>query len=758
MKTLHFIPLPLFGESPRSLIRRLATMNGYSTISKFTGHFFGYGISAHGSSLIQGNRYESLMLSQVSPIFQERIHNCFYPLANQDKSSGAFLLGKLKVGRRLLRAHYFPVCSECCDSDHFQYITDLCLCKHCPLHLRKLIFKCPSCNRPLRLKHQGRLNCNCGADWQSPICTEDECLPEKRLLQILEQQDQKKLDALLSAISTFGIARNKIQRTSHTIFDAAASIVFDDIPRLEKLLRIIWSSLDLTQAEILAVKFKKYYPKLAHLIEVLPKKCMTACKESPSRPLRANGLRTLLGISTEVWTQFLAAHPANDKHSYDGQDVTQLSQAIEDFKAKTREQRGQLEFDIVSSCYSLSATSKLLGLSLVECKILSDQDILAPLTTIRTRPYYRKEDVLNFQTSFVATRKLASRFGKTYIEMIAALNRCEAVKPIINRSGYPFLIRTEDIPRISSSIGTIPKKTKSLKGQKKLHRCVTTVLKTCTLDQAAAILKTHRNTVIYYRDIGLIRCSEHNTRIFALDDVANFYKRFTTPRVLCKELNLPSNKLSGILETHNIRAISGKFVNGHSITVYDRSTFPTDLQAQLNPTSDTFGIYLSRNQVASLREAAQLLGIKYSEMRRLAKDEIRPARSPLYRSYLTVSHDEISSLRKLLASLTPLPHILQTYGLTHQSFSRRFISRGFVRLLKFNDQEYLTRSDANKLNTFTKHYCTFEEASKILGLSSAYISTLVKQRKIATHWVPDYGYKYPLLKKKDVQTMLNCRR
>ncbi|MFJ2526431.1 hypothetical protein ACIOWB_25245 [Pseudomonas capeferrum] len=572
------------------------------------------------------------------------------------------------------------------------------------------------------------------------------------MLQILEQQDQKKFDALISAISNFGIARNKIQRTSHTIFDAASSIVFDDIPRLESLFSTIWSQLDFTQAEILAIKTKKYYPNLAHLIDGRPRKCITTCKESPPRQLSANGLRTLLGVCTEVWTQYLSAHPEDDKHGYDGQDVARLSQAVEKFKAKNKESRGQLEANIISSCYSLNDASKMLGLSCVECKILSDQNILVPITTIRTRPYYRTEDVLSIQTSFVPMRTLALRFGKSCIEMIAALNRCHAIKPIVNRFGYPFLIRAEDIPKLSLSINTIPKKSQSLKHHKKLHRCNTTGLRTCTLDKAAAILKTHRNTVIYYRDLGLIRCAEHDTRIFALDDIANFYKRFTTPRLLCKELNIPCNKLSEILETKKIYAISGKLVNGHSITVYDRSSLPRDLLSQLNPTLDTFGICLARNHIASLREAAKSLNIKYSEMRCLAKNEIRPARSSLYRSYLTVSHDEINSLRKVLTSLIPLSRILQRYEFTHRSFSRRFIAHGFIHPLKFNGEEFLTRTDVKKLKTFRKQYCTLQEASKMLGYSSVHMRKLIKDKKITMHEV--HGHGYPLLNKEDVQAML----
>lgn len=758
MKTLHFIPLPLPGESPRSIIRRLAIMNGYSTVSKFTGNFFGYGASARGSSLIQGSRYECLMLSQVSPFFQDLIHKGFYALASHEKPGGSFLIGKLKVGRRLLRARFFPVCSECSSSEHFHYITDLCLCTHCPVHGRKLLSTCPNCNRALSIRHQGYRNCSCGADWKSPTCTEEECLPENRLLQILEQQDQIAFDALLSAISTFGIARNKIRQISHTIFDAASSIVFNDIPRLEKLLYSLWNSLDYTQSEILTIRFKRRYPKLAHLIETLPQKHMSTGKKTSPRALHPNALRTLLGVSTETWSQYLTNHPEDKTDSYNGQDVARLSHAIEEFKAEKSAYRGKLESDIILSCYSLSDTCKILHLSKVECKNLVNQKLLTPFTFIRTRPYYRKQDVLDFQASYVPTRQLAARLGKTYIEMITALNRCETVKPISNSSGFPFLIRADDIPTLSSWISTIPPKTKSLKGQKKLNRCSINDHEACTLDEAAAILKTHRNTVIYYRDIGIIRCAIHNNREFMLEEIRSFYTRFTTPRILAKELNLPCNKLSAILDAQNIRAVSGKFVNGHPITVYDRSTFPANLQALLNPTHDTFGLCLSQKKIVSLREAALVLGIKYSDMTRLAKDKIRSARSPLYRSYLTVTSHEISSIRKMLASLTPLSKILQTYNLTHQAFCRRFMTRGFVNTVKFNDQYFLTQSDADKIHLFNEQYCTLEEASIALGFSSGYVSILVKQKKIATYRVADYGYRYPLLKKHDIQTWLNSKK
>lgn len=754
MKTLNYIPLPMLDESPSSMIRRLATMNGYSSVSKLTAGFFGYGFKAHGQSLVQGNRYESLILSQVGQTLQYRIHNGFYPLANADEPGGSFLLGKLKIGRRLLRANFFPACSDCRKAEHFHYINDLCLCSYCPIHQRKLLDTCPSCKRILRLRHLGHQSCTCGATWESPTCSEDECLPEKRLLEILEQQDQKKFNSLFSAIHMFGIAGNKINRASHLIFDAASSVVFEDCARLAKLLPVIWDSIDSTLASVLELRLKKNHPKLAYLLDKLPTKSATKEETLPTKPIRGNALRMILGLGTPLWSQFRKAHPEYDKHSFDGTDIAQIVLALEKFRANNQMQQIQFEKNICSTCHSLKTATKILGLSVQELHLLSRQKILVPTTTIRTSPYYKKGDVTAFQNSYVSTRALASQFKISIFEMITALNRCETVNPIFSRTGHPFLIRSEDVAAVSVAIATIPQKTNSLKGKKKIRRCFMGNLKTCNLDEAAAILNTNRNTTIYYRDIGLIQCSFHDTRTFLLEDVECFYDRYATPRTLSKEFGISHNKLHCILEAHNVSAISGKLVNGHSITVYDRSHFPKNLKELLNPTNDTFGICSSQNKLFSIREAAKAAAIKYSDMKRIAQEEIRPARATLYRPYMKISHDEVIALRAKLVSLTPLTQILEAYNLTHRTFFRRFIAKGFVHPQKYNNREFLDQGDAQKINSFMSEYCTLSDASRILGLCCHHVGVLAKQKNINLYRVADYGFRYPLLKREDLQAVL----
>lgn len=755
MKTLNYIPLPFIGESPSSIIRRLAVMNGYSSISLLTSSFCGHGYTAHGSSLIQGNRYESMMLAQVGSTLHMRIHNGFYPLADPDKPDGSFLVGELKLRRSLLRARSYPRCSECHKADHFHFINDLCLCSYCPIHQLKLLDDCPRCKRRLRLRHLGHQSCSCGAAWESSACSEDDCLPEKRLLAIVDQQDQTKLDALLSAFHMFGISRNKVNRASHLIFDAATSVVFGDCERLQKLLPRVWDSIDSTQAGVLSLKFKKNYPKLGHLLDELPEKSLMVSETCPARPISGNALRILLGLGTPLWTQFQKSHPEYDKQSYDGEDIAQISLAVDEFRMSTKGQQTQFERETLAACYSLADVTKILGLSPSQCKILLRKEILVPTTAIRTTPYYRKEDVKTFQDKYMSTYALASLFKKTSFEIIAAINRCKSVEPIFDRRGNPFLIHLKDLNTVSLSIGTIPKKNNSLRGKKNLRRCFMGGLRTYSLDQAAAVLKTHRNTVIYYRDIGLIQCSNHDTRTFLSDDVEKFYERFTTPRILSKELNVSINKLHCILEAHNVHAISGNLINGHSITVYDRSQLPENLKTLLNPMNDSFGKCLSENRVVSLREAAETLNIKRGDLIRIALEQIRPNRPPMHRSNLKISEDEIALLKTKLTTLTPLTKTLETYALTRRAFARRFISKNFVHPIKLNDQEFLTPSDTMKIKSFMSEYCTILEASKLLGFSAPYAKLVLKKNNVNFYWVSNYGFRHQLLKRNEIQAMLD---
>ncbi|WP_324803861.1 hypothetical protein U9R80_21190 [Pseudomonas sp. JQ170C] len=576
-------------------------------------------------------------------------------------------------------------------------------------------------------------------------------------MQIFEQQDQKKLDSLMAMISAFGISRHKINRISHSVFDAATALVFDDAHRLKPLLSEIWKPLDVVQAEILTAQLRRLHPAIASDIEALPKKNSNIINNDPAQPITVTGMKLLLGVTSRVWKEFLQANKRHNKKNYSFADLEQIRQPIIDFAAKTTKKKLQFESKIVSSCSTLAVTSKRLGLTHAECRILSEKGLLTPIARIRTRPYYQKNDINVFQTAFISTRMLATRLKVTHTQIITALNRCKTIKPLINHSGAPYLVRTEEIPTVLQSLKKIPPKTNSLRDQLKINRCTTEHLQTLTLDQVAEHLKVHRSSVIYYRDLGLIRCSTDNSRVFVRDDVVSFYDRFATPRILGRELYLAPNKICRILERHNIHGLSGQLVNGNANTIFDRKHLPENLYALINPTHDTFGVCLSLNQVMTLRDAAKALGITYGDVRKLFSRDIRPSRAAQYRGHGSISHDEISSIRKNISSLSKLSDVLDNFNITHAAFSRRFVFPGFVHPLKLNNQKFLTPTDSIKLNAFMGQYCSPTDAAKILGLSSAHISLLMKQRTISSYRVPGFDYPHPFVKRIEVQALLELR-
>lgn len=751
MKTLNFIPLPLPGESASSVLYRLASQNGYTTVSRFGAYFLGYGYSATGGTLIQGNRYQSIMLAQVGASLGQAIRSGFYPLADQDAPSGAFLLGAVKVGRRLLRSKNFPVCSECRKSGQGILIHDLCLSRYCPVHHRELIFSCPKCNRRFTLRNQGWIYCVCGKELDSPECSRDICVPEQRLMQIFEQQDQQKLDSLMSVISAFGVARNTVRTLDHSVFDAAISVVFGDLQRLKRTLPDIWNSLDSVQAEILSTLINKEHPNVAPLVSLLPKQIRRG------RVLSANRIRLLLGVSSTTWDEFMTASATENKNEYDAEDIEKIKKKIDNFKAVKKELRQLLESETISSSHSLQMIGKLLVLSRAECAVMAERNLLTPFIKIRTRPYYRKEDIKTFQKSFIGTRALAAQLDVTHIHLQTALNCCEKIGPLINRAGNPFLIRTRDIEALTQSLKILPSKTNSLKGWKMIRQCDTSNLATCTLEQAASDLKIHRSSVIYYRDLGLIRCSSANSRVFIRDDVINLYKRFTTPSLLAKELFVPATKITRTLESHNIHAISGPLVNGHCLSVYDRRQFPANLASLINPTSDTYGICFSRNQIMSIGNAAKALELTDTDLRKIAVREIRPTRSEQFRHHESLSFDEVNSLKEKLSHLTNISDLLQKFNMPHRVFARRFASSGFVSPVRLRNQEFLTPADAWKFTNLMENYCTSKQAAKMLGVSCEHAILLIKENNISTYQAYDYDHPQPLLSRQDLEALVKVR-
>ncbi|WP_247256419.1 TniQ family protein [Pseudomonas moorei] len=759
MKTFNFIPLPIPGESPTSLIKRLALHNGYGNCSKFFEHHMRFK-APKATVVIQGSRFETLLISQVGPSLHQRLRQGFYALANPRSPGGAFKIGPLRIGRRLLRPRKAALCTECIKEGWERYIKDICLSTHCPVHNRHYLFECPHCQRKLTWKNQSSLLCICGGTLESPSCSPEEALAEVRLFEILKSGDQARLENLLTLISLLGVPRNRISTVcTPLIFSAATALVFEDYQAAAASLCLMIDPSDKFEIDII----------LAKLLPILPKDSLSMLKQQleSSTPQKktiyqqvtvpAKCMRSLLGVGARKWREIRSTQSCGKKPVFSKLEALQIKEAhktkikLDASKKITEKQK------LVAMCYTQHETKTLLHLSNPQCRMLETLELLSPLMRMASRPLFKKDEVNRLHSEYISVRELATRLGTSKAKLRRAIRITPFITSWHDQSGCLFLVKTTDIAAIEQCLSRLPKLDRKLSANRNIRTFDASSMHTMFLTQAAQHLKTHPNRVIYYRDLGLIRCTDNNTLQLSVKDIEEFYTNFSTSKQLAKELEVSVKKLRELLEPLKILPISGGITNGHPWSVYDRSTLPPNLKDLINPTHDSFGRYWMRAELYTLQDAAQQLGILFSDFQNFFTATIRPARVQHYRRTRKVSPDEIEHVRLILSSNSKLSALLIKRGITHAAFSRRFIHPKFVKITKINHEEYLSSSDLSKLETLLDKYCTPDEAAIILRLSPVRIYHQMRIGLLTPIFLAGYKYKHPLLEKVEVLNLSELR-
>lgn len=759
MKTLNFIPLPIPEESPTSLIKRLTLHNGYSNGSKFFEHNMRFK-APKATILIQGSRFETLLMSQVGSSLHARLRQGFYPLANPLAPGGAFKIGTLRIGRRLLRPRQAALCTECVKEGWERYIKDMCLSTHCPVHNRHYLFACPHCQRKLTWKNQSTFKCPCGGVLESPVCSAEEALAETRLFDILKSGDQTRLENLLSLISLLGVPRNRLSNMcTPLIFSAAAALVFDDYQTAALSLSFMIDVSDYFEIEIILAKLSPIITKFSLSLLEKELKVSHSHKNPASVQLTipAKCMTTLLGIGARKWREIRSTQHYGKKPFFNKSEALQIKNAYEATHHQHKSKKSYKKQKIVALCYTQSETASLLRLRRTECKMLEIHHLLSPLCRIMLRPYFNKDEVDHFRVEYISVKELATRLKTTNARLRRAIRNTPFITWWDDQAGCLFLVRTVDITAIHECLSRLPKVNRKLSEKRNVRTCNPSHVQTTSLAQASQYLNTHAHTVIYYRDLGLIRCANNDTLLLSLSDIKNFYKNYATCEQLALELETSENKVAHLLEPLQIYPISGGITNGHPLSVYNRSTLPPNLKDMINPTHDSFGAYWMRSELYSINEAAQQLGILFSDFQKFFTTTIRPNRAKHYRCFSKVTPDEIERVRSLLSSYSKLSTLLCSRGITHAAFSRRFIHPKFVRIFKINNEEHLSLSDLSKLNTLIDKYCTPDEAGIILHLSPVQIYHLRKLGILTSVFIPGYEYKHPLLKRAEIINLVKIR-
>ncbi|MCG4454966.1 hypothetical protein LJY18_16945 [Pseudomonas sp. MMS21-TM103] len=672
------------------------------------------------------------------------------------------------MSRRLLRRVDAALCTECASDGWEHSLKDIYLTSHCPIHNRHYLSTCPKCQKHLTWLNQLSSHCDCGAPLKSPACSWEEALPERRLMEILEAEDQLRFDRVISILRHLDTDLKEISTTPiHEKFAAAIALVFDDVERAALSLSHLYNITDPLEIEVLLRKLQPVIPlSIAAQLRCHFDKFPARTLSTPSSiRIPSSLMPNLLHIGQEEWSmlrkdkRFRKLFPTHTG----GQPYTteELSQIAEVIKASNRPigRRQSVEMAIREGVYyEYQEAFTKLSVCKRHFAYLLKHNAFGKKQIFNSKTYLLKYAVDAFVDTHIQLRQLSRRLGKSTATIHLALRKFSIQYSIFSEwYGPPFFISLEDVPAIEATIRDLPSLKYSLGKFQSRKICPSSSTPTISLSKAASFLHVHLRTVIYYRDLGLLAHHKDDLNLIAHEDILKFHQRFATPTDLGKELNLSSKMVTRVLQNLGISPIAGPAVTGTGSQIFDRSKLPSDLAHHVNPYHDDFGIYWLQKKILPVEEVAKSLGITKHDTTQLIRLEIKPKRAPCYQHYWGVSIKELSTLETLLKSLTPLSDFLSIREMTHASFVRRFATPKYVQIVRIGNTEYLNPPDLQKLNLLLAEYCSLGEADKILNAPKNASGKLLSKNKIRPHFLPNYYYKQPLLRIDDVKEIAKKR-
>lgn len=765
MKTLNFLPLPISGESPTSLIKRLARKNGYSNCEKFAAFNLNPD-SRKLSALMQGSRFENFINYQTDCSIRQSVSKGFYRLVEMTAPSGAFFIDGIRLGRRLLRPQQAALCTECAKEGWERNIKDICLTFNCPVHNRQYLFVCPHCQRRLTWMNQSLLHCICGGTLESLPCSWEQAYSERVILKIFQNGDQGRFDALLNILSHLGMQRQKIGSTcDQRLVAAAAALVCDDPGRAAQALSSLINCLDEFEIEMIAIKLRSVtssqtLSRIATLLHTLPSRHKLPTQELT---IPARFMPTLLGISKKQWFTLSTSQFAENISSarrrrspYTKSEALQLKRLLELNADAITAKDSDSSFD--EAYYSRTEAIQMLGISGTDIDYLSRIGRLGRETRLRMRIFFSRATINQLKSEYIRVQKVSEKLKASKPLLRRAIRVATSkIDFIANRRGNPILIRRNDIPLLEHQLSALPPYEPSLYRADKNLTTASATEKFISLKKAAAYLGVNVGTARLYRDLGTIACHPEKSSLVSESAIKKFYKLYATPADLSRELQIPLNKVAHLLDPLCIKPFSGPSVDGNPNALYLRSKLPANLNELLNPTNDSFGAFHQRKELISQKTAAEQLRISKSDFVKIFNLAIRPTRAKCYQSRLEVTAEEVTKTSSFLTSLTKLATFLSERNLSHFSVTRRFIRPNFVRPIKIDGVEYLTKSDTSKLNDLLDNYCNLTDASRLLHATSGTASKLLAQGKITPIFLPGYAYKYPLIEIDEIKQLYHSR-
>ena len=208
MTTLHFVPLPFPEESPLSLIRRAALMNGYNAPRRFLSAHLGRSARSALTNPMSQNSTICRLFCEHAGEHAATIRDSFYAPEYLTIGKPRLSINGIKIHTNLIRHKGVAICTECLSEGWERHISILRLADHCPYHSRTYLNSCPVCNRQFTWYNQATNICKCKHTLISPKCSASESTLETGILELLESQSQVDFDLFNSTLNSLAIGDN----------------------------------------------------------------------------------------------------------------------------------------------------------------------------------------------------------------------------------------------------------------------------------------------------------------------------------------------------------------------------------------------------------------------------------------------------------------------------------------------------------------------------------------------------------------------
>ncbi len=741
MNGLAFIALPLPEESSVSLLKRTALKNGYRSIDKFLSFHF-----PNMAASYQSLRQDSALIEELSNLageYAETLKTGFYKASHRILERPDLTINDIKVSKRLIRFREAAICSECCSDGWEKFIRDFSLADYCPYHFRKYLSACPECQRKFTWLNQTTTKCKCGQIIISPRCSEIEAEPEMKLLDLLRAKSQNSFDLFFNTFQNLCIGSSTHDRPlRRRIFSAALAIALEDRKNITLSLHNLFQNTNTINNKLIIAKLSNLTPPHIKSFILNQPPNNASVSEYPSYLnflLTTQQLLTHLEINNKQWTS-IRKHPLFPKKNgatsaYTLPEIAVISDIA---KLAAEEHKLSASGNIPQESITLSCAANTLKIDPHILRELIASGLLGKKTTPTNAPHtVSAADVRNFDHRYICIQRIAketSTTTNTIRKKIIDLAICTI--PLANGFKITTVISRESAEEIIKSI--ISPKAEKRKKWHKYSANLPTIGEGKREDyystsEASTLLGFDKSTIRKLSRKGILNANykaKFGEYLIPKNDIECFNEKYITISEASRTLLYPRNKATKILASQGVLPVIGTIAKNCSITLFSRSDIQKLITTDDRTPYKIFHEEHRSNNLIKFSEACLLTDITRTSLSIISRRVTIPFRPEHYQSVKGFSSFEIKKIQSYLHDLTPLSKLLDTYNISHISFSKLFLISKYIEHININGTPYLEPKEKNKAVSILEKLCTCKQADSTLGAPPNFTRNLINSGKI----------------------------